>query len=298
MPLLRTLAIRAKRRRWLCGRNTKHGGQSDGVNMPGRASTLRIVEPDILQWEDFQVMFFQAHKQGEHISLVGATGSGKSVCGIELCKIVGKRRAKDGRPARVTVLADKPRDDTIMRLHKKDGWPIIKKWPPSYGQEHVIVWPKTGNPSDMYLHHRAVFLPLLETIYREGGQTVYIDEAAYFEETPPAGLGMRGTISQFWQAARSNRVSMIAGTQRPTRVSRLMWSEPSWLFVFKVEDDEDLKRVAQLSGVKMSVWRVVPNLGGHEFLCVRRQRDGRHALYVSRVSDVTSDNRDNHGKVR
>lgn len=264
--------------------------------MPGRGSTLEITEPEVLYWEDFQLLFFRAHRQGEHVSLVGATGSGKSVCGIELCKIISHRRAKDGRPARVTVLADKPRDDTIMRLHTRDKWPILKKWPPNYGQEHCIVWPKGGSPSEMHKRHRAVFLPLLERVYQEGGQTVYIDEAAYFEDNPPSGLGMRGTMSQFWRAARSNKVSMISATQRPTHVSRLMWSEPSWLFIFKVEDDEDLKRVAQLSGDKQNVWRIVPRLGGHEFLCVRRQRGGSHALYVSRVSDVTYDNRDNRDK--
>jgi energy-coupling factor transporter ATP-binding protein EcfA2 len=266
--------------------------------MPGRTYTAVVHEPEVLYWEDFQFMFSQAHKQGEHVSLVGATGSGKSVCGLELCKIIGKRRAKDGRPARVTVLVDKPRDDTVMRLHTKDKWPIIKKWPPSYGQEHCIVWPKTTTPSKAVQTHRAVFLPLLEQIYHEGGQTVYIDEAAYFEDTPPSGLGMRGTMSQFWRAARSNRVSMVSATQRPTHVSRLMWSEPSWLFIFKVEDDDDLKRVAQLSGDKQSVWRIVPKLGGHEFLCVRRQRGGDHALYVSRVADVTSDNRDNRDRTK
>jgi len=238
-------------------------------------------------------MFFQSHKQGEHVSLVGATGSGKSVCGIELCKLISRRKATDGRPARVAILADKPRDDTIMRLHTRDKWPIIKKWPPNYGQEHVIVWPRGGTPSEETRRHRAVFMPLLERIYVEGGQTVYIDEAAYFEDTVPAGLGMRGIMSKFWRAARSNRVSMIAGTQRPTHVSRLMWSEPSWLFIFTVEDDEDLKRVAQLSGRKQDVWRIVPNLGGHEFLCVRRQRDGRHSLTVSRVAVSTGNTRDN-----
>jgi len=266
--------------------------------MPGRAATLEITQPDVLYWEDFQLMFFRDHRQGEHVSLVGATGSGKSVCGIELCKLLAKRKAKDGRPARVAILADKPRDDTIMQLHTRYKWPIIKTWPPNYGQEHVIVWPRGGTPSEEVQRHRAVFLPLLERIYQEGGQTVYIDEAAYFEDNAPAGLGMRGTMSKFWRAARSNKVTMVAGTQRPTHVSRLMWSEPSWLFIFTVEDDEDLRRVAQLSGRKMDVWRIVPNLGGHEFLCVRRQRDGRHKLYVSRVSEVTSDKRDKRDRER
>lgn len=55
------------------------------------------------------------------------------------------------------------------------------------------------------------------------------------------------------------------------------------MFVFAVEDEEDLKRVAQLSGQPLAVWRVVPRLGGHEFLCIRRQRGGDRGLYVSRV---------------
>jgi hypothetical protein len=63
-----------------------------------------------------------------------------------------------------------------------------------------------------------------------------------------------------------------------------------------VEDEEDLKRVAQLSGDKQSVWRIVPRLGGHEFLCVQRQRGGQHNLYVSRVTEVTRSNRDNRNK--
>lgn len=235
-------------------------------------------EPTVLRWEQFQDMFAEAYEEGEHVSLVGPTGTGKSVTGVELIKIIGARRAHDRRPARVIVLADKPRDDTIMALHKS-GWPIIKEWPPSYGQEHAIIWPRTADEKTQ----KNIFRPVLDAVYQEGGQTVYIDEAAYFSDPPPDGLGLRGKLGKFWRAARSNKAAVVAGTQRPCAVPRLMWSEPSWVLIFAVEDEDDLKRVAQLSGQSLAVWNCVPKLGGHEFMCIRRQRGGDRANYVSRV---------------
>lgn len=241
----------------------------------------------VLAWPEFQRLFYAEHKQGEHVALVGQTGSGKSTCELELAKIVGMKKGKDGRPARVVVLGNKPRDDTLMALHTRDGWPIIKQWPPSYGEEHSIVWPRGGTASTMAARHRAVYKPLVDVIYAEGGQTLVIDEAAYFEEPAPEGLGMAPAMRQIWSGARSNRLTMIAGTQRPRNVTRLMWSEPSWVIVFPPDDIDDLKRVAEMSGRKRAVLEIADpedgQLGGFEFLCIKRKRGGQRALYVSRV---------------
>lgn len=270
--------------------------------MPGRSYTTQELqdEPDyhVLQWPEFAAMFARAHKRGEHISVVGPNGTGKTQLGLELCKILAQRQGTDGRPAHVTVLNFKPADKTVSRLQaegKPTGeWQTVKTWPPSYGEEHCVVWPRGGPPSGSARRHRSVFVPLLDTIYAEGNQTVYIPEAAYFERPVPNGLGMSGTMEQFWSTARSLNLTVISDTQRPRQVTRLMWSEPAWLIVFHVDDDDDLKRVAEMSGRKQDVWRLVPRLGGHEFLCIRRQRTiGKSVreLYVSRVDVVTRDTR-------
>lgn len=245
----------------------------------------------VLPWPDFQRMFYAEHKQGEHVSLVGQTGSGKSTCGLELAKIVGMKKGKDGRPSRVVVLGNKKRDDTLMALHTRDGWPIITQWPPAYGEEHCIVWPRKGTLSQMAAQHRTVYRPLVDVIGTEGSQTLVIDEAAYFEEPAPEGLGMSPTMRQIWSGSRSNKLTMIAGTQRPRNVARLMWSEPSWVIIFPPDDIDDLRRVAEMSGRKRAVLEIADpedgTLGGFEFLCIKRKRGGQRALYVSRVDRPT-----------
>lgn len=249
--------------------------------MLAHARDMDVITPQVVAWEDFERIFSREQKQGEHVAIVGQTGSGKSVLGLSLSKIIAKRKARDGLPSRVVVFATKPRDATVSAL----GWPVIKKWPPSYGQEHCIVWPRSGNPETEVKLQRQVFRPLLNTIYHEGGQTVCIDEAGYFEDAPPDGLGLKATIQKYWTSARALNVTLIAGTQRPRNVTRSMWSEPSFIFIFPPDDEDDLIRVAQLSGAKNSVLAIVPQLGAHEFLCICRQRrKSEKRLYISKVT--------------
>ncbi len=247
---------------------------------------------EVLDWPEFEALFAKAHKQGEHVAVVGPTGGGKSTVVVALGKVIGSRRAKNKRPASVVFLVTKPKDRTISGMIAKpneDGFHEIKRWPPAYGEEHAIVWPRGGGASTVSARQRAVFLPLMDVIYQEGGQTVVIDEAAEFERPQPHGLGMSATMEKFWSNARSNDLTLLAGTQRPRNVTRLMWSEPQWIFVLRPEDEEDLKRVAELSGQKKAVLEIVDGLGDFEFLCIRRQRQAPRgtgnprALYVSKV---------------
>lgn len=245
------------------------------------AVTDEAFQPIVLSGPEFEQMFADAHKQGEHVAIVGPNGSGKTQVGLRLCKIVGARPGKDRRPSRVTVLQYKPRDDTLQEIA---DWPVIKKWPPKYGEEHCVIWPKTSSASGAARLHRAVFAPVLDRIYVEGGQTVYIPEAAYFERPQPAGLGLSGTMEQFWGTARSLKLTVISDTQRPRRVTLLMWTEPAWIFVFKVKNRDDIKHIADLTGEHDAVWTVVPRLGEHEFMCIRQQRHkGQEEVYVSRL---------------
>lgn len=229
------------------------------------------------------------HRQGEHVAAVGPNGSGKTVLLRELVVELGRRPASDGRPSRVTVCGTKPRDKSLSAFEKRGYKRLsaleLADWPPGYGEEHVIAWPKYKDPETMIRLQASVFRKLLRKIYMEGGQTVMIDEAAYFSEPMPEGLGLSALLGQFWYSARALDLSLIAGTQRPRRVSRSMWSEPAFVFIFQPDDEDDLKRVAEVSGYKREVLELVPRLGEHEFLLVWRQKmkPARRLLIVSRV---------------
>lgn len=237
-------------------------------------ATRRMEEPTEtvprVPWASVRGYFAANHELGEHVAIEGPTGSGKSVLALSLLLARGERTTVNGRPVSITIMAVKPRDRTLSAL----GWrrmTDLKDWPPPYGDEQVILWPSYGDPSTVAARQRRVFEPALREIMQSGNQIVYIDEVAYFEQKPPDGLDLGALLTQYWFMSRAVGVSLMGATQRPTRVSRSMWSEPYWLFIFRPEDEDDLKRVAELSGSKRLVLDVVPRLGTHEFLMLRRR---------------------------
>lgn len=235
-------------------------------------------------WGEVLSYFAREHELGQHVATEGPNGSGKSVLMLELLKERGKRLTTHRRPVSITVLEGKTRDRTVQQLIAVDGWKRItaaKDWPPGYGDEHCVVWPKGGSTTSAISLQSRMFAAVLEEAFDSGNQILYIDEAAYFETARPRGLGLGALMDRYWREARSNGVSLFAGTQRPVRVSRSMWSEPYWLFIFRPEDEDDLKRVAQLSGYKQLVLDVVPALGPHEFLMLRRRPE--RAAMISQV---------------
>lgn len=263
-------------------------GEPSPVSRPrgtGRYNYEEQSQVVVMPWQEFAPFFYENHQQGEHISIVGRTGKGKTTLGLMLCKIVGSRPAKNPvdekskvrRPSRVTVLCYKPRDDTMRLILPQEEWPVIKKWPPPYGQEHCIVWVKGD-----FKRQRAVFAPLLQQIYQEGAQTIYVPEAAHFERQPPGGLGMGSQMTEFWSAARSNKLTMISDTQRPRWVTNSMWTEPTWIFVFRIRDRLDKKRLAELTSEDRAIWEIMPKLGDFEFMCFHEE-----TIYISKVDLVT-----------
>jgi energy-coupling factor transporter ATP-binding protein EcfA2 len=222
---------------------------------------------DRARWREVQELFYQEHRQGEHVAVVGVNGSGKSVLLFELAKLRARRRATDGEPSRVTVLATKPRDKTIDAL----GWPHVKSWPPPANEHHVIVWPPYGDPETAVARHRRVFQPLLRRIFVEGGQTVVFDEIAYFTDGPPEGLALRHIVGQYYRLGRSNDLSAMGGTQRPANVPRSFWSESDWLAIFPLYDHDDLKRVTEIGGRSDELLAAIAELDEHECLFIRRR---------------------------
>ncbi len=241
-------------------------------------------QPGEWPWAKVLAYFAANHKQGEHVAFEGPTGSGKSTLALELLIERGNRRAADRRPTRVTILETKRRDRTMNALQGL-GWKRITRldeWPPAYGDEHTIVWPPAARASVKVNPQKPLFVAVLDEVEESGNQILYLDEVADFTDSErDGGFGLGGTLSIYWRRSRSNGVSLFAATQRPVAVPRLMWDSSSWMFLFRPEDLDDLKRIAEISGCRELVLEVVPTLEQHEFLMIRR-RPVRLAI-ISRV---------------
>ena len=189
--------------------------------------------------------------QGEHIALIGPTGSGKTALAADLVEL---------RDYSV-VMALKPHDETLKAFQ---GFKVIRKWPPEYGMHRVILWVKPQSLSDVFVQ-RDRLLKAMEQIYKAGGWCVYLDELSYMSEV----LKMRMPVVVFLNQGRSSGISAVAATTRPRRVPVEMFNQISFVVMFKFNDRDELRRVAEIASID---FRDMLYLNGQ----LERHRHGRH----------------------
>lgn len=163
------------------------------------------------------------------------------------------------------VIATKPADKTLTAL----GWPVIDKWPPSYGQDQVIYWPKaSGLTAAGRAVQRAKIMHVLTKLWvKDSNRIVSFDEIAYLQHE----LRMGSTLTTYYREARALGITIVASTQRPQGITRWMHSESSWTVCFRPKDDDDSERVAQVLGNKRFYRDILTGLDRerHEFLMLR-----------------------------
>lgn len=210
-------------------------------------------------WADFLARHFDWN-QGEHVSLIGPTGSGKTTLALEIL----------ARRTWVTALATKPRDATMDRLIRK-GWKKIQKWPPPHVPLHrrnegqrVVLWPPFKKPEDVT--NQAVQIDAaMRAMFVQGGWCIFADEARYL----CVDLKLKRLLETIWTQGRSLRLSLVAGTQRPSMVPLLMYDQATHLFFWRDNDEANLKRIGGI-GYQSSagIRRAVCSLDLHEVLYV------------------------------
>lgn len=217
----------------------------------------------VVAWEEIAPEFSRRWEQGQHVILLGKTGSGKTTLALELMR---ERIAE--RDAMVAALGTKPRDQTLRRT----GWPVVKVWPPTYAQRvthHLIFWPPYSKPSTARNTTRPRVVEFLDEIMIEGGWTLFVDEMAYLVET----LGLRWVLDEYWNGARSSGISLIAGTQRPAWLARSAVSQGDWGISFRINDLEDRRRAGEILGDRARYSEVIGGLRRHQFVMVRTVTD-------------------------
>lgn len=207
-------------------------------------------------------------RQGEHVSVIGPTGQGKSTLLLALAE---HRRY-------VLMLATKPKDATLAQLTTGPR-PYVKvaSWPPRLGPElapKVLLWPKLATPADMYRQADMVQAALAD-VYSQGGWCVGADELYYLSKK----LGCRGILELLWQHGRSLGVSMLGATQRPAHVPLELYSQATHLCLFRANDRRDRQRLADVGGEvdPATIHQLCSRLRKHSFLYVNT-RTGQLAI--------------------
>jgi Cdc6-like AAA superfamily ATPase len=212
-----------------------------------------------VSWQSVAPEFIEAWNQGEHMIALGKTGRGKTTF-VNDCM----ERRQDQRNASICSFIAKKRDSTSSDMLSL-GWSQIVEWPPTYAQRKarkVMLWPKYTKASSYAKDVKGTFMEAIDEIMEEGNWTLYMDEAPYFVQS----MGLRSSMDELFNQARSNQITLIAGAQRPVWVSRSMVSQHCWVAAFRIGDQEDAKRAGEVMGNRDRYTPVILGLGEHQFL--------------------------------
>lgn len=205
-------------------------------------------------------------KQGEHVLVSGATGSGKTALGRYLDQI----RINAG--GHVVVFVCKPRTDPTIEQDYKS----FKRWKtwkrsPSKHDNAVLLWPDTSKAKtlkEIREIQRDVFSDALDRLANIGLWTIDIDEGLYM--TSPEFMGFSQEIAMLHAVGRSSKLTMITKMQRPSHVPLILYGSASHAFIGRTRERVDTKRLSEIAG-RASASELgdrIASQGRHDFLWV------------------------------
>lgn len=247
-----------------------HGGRGLGIRRPPHRDREPLREPERapltfapeVPWDDFLAFYFN-WQQGEHVTMVGPTGGGKTTLALEIL------------PERdyVLAIATKQRDPVLYQLESM-GYLRVDNFetPPEVASE-VVLQARLPEGAGSINSQKRVVADALLTVYRQGGWCVYLDEIRYITDI----LGLTLDVELLWQQGRSAGISVVGGTQRPAWVPLSAFSQATHLFFWRTSDRRDLERIGALGAHDShAIAAEVAALPLHDVLYVNT-RDGSKA---------------------
>lgn len=201
-----------------------------------------LQKPPKIPWPTLRSRLVKDWEPGEHITLVGPTGSGKTHMALalaELCRyslIIATKR-EDPLLASLAHRHKVTTDLSEVLWAAEGNYPIDKR---------VMYWPKF--PEKMGQRERLakqaqLIRKALDWADKTGNWAIVLDELMWVSRN----LGLEKEIESVYFQGRTQGVSMIGAAQRPSHVPLLAFSQARYLFLWQSNDRRDLERLREIS---------------------------------------------------
>lgn len=214
-------------------------------------------------WETWYAGFRRDWKLGEHLTIIGTTGTGKTVLSKQLLRI---RR-------HVVIVANKAEDAELERMTRRE-YKRIGAWPRRVPEDinRFMLWlPKVSSLEKEAMDiQRAILRDALGRLYggpkggKPGRWCVAFNEARYVAD--PAYLGLAREFRLMLFQGRSMFLSVVAEFQKPSWVPTEAYDQPSHLFIAQDNDRRNWQRFREIGGVDGEVLaETIRTLGAFEW---------------------------------
>lgn len=165
-------------------------------------------------------------KANDRVLLSGKTGSGKTWLAEHLLIPVKRLIVVDPKATLGKWNLKEPTDRDLRRFDRG-------------GVGRYRVLPPITESAELWYEQ------LFERCYDTGNLTVYIDEA--YAVTPPGSKPSRW-LTALYTRGRERGIGVWCSTQRPTWIPLFLISEADWIISFRLNIDDDRKRIASMAG--------------------------------------------------